>query len=152
MGVLRFIWAVVVRDVALWPRLVQFAVVAVPLMVGLFERFLDEPLLLPGYAWVVVAVTLAAVIIIFRLAQRGHELERAFVPMVTISDPIIEGFPKAKAKQKTDRYASIHVRNVPTASLKNCCVKLVEFVNRRGEADDENREALSPQQRAACPQ
>ena len=70
--------------------------------------------------------------------QRIEILDAEREPKVEISDPVGMAFPKIHGNNPTLRMFRIEIKNISTASLRNCRVKMARFINRRKEEEGES--------------
>ncbi|TJV41445.1 MAG: hypothetical protein E5Y02_18265 [Mesorhizobium sp.] len=137
MGRIRFLWGVLWRDLGVAPRIYQAIVLVVPLMLTWLASEFGIKISYPAYSVVGVTAAIVASIVFLRLFHRAYELEAALKPRVEISDPVESTMPKMRGNNLALRFYSVTLTNLSDGDLKNCRVKMTEFINRRGEAATE---------------
>lgn len=133
----RFLWGVVWREVGNLTRVVQLIAVTIPFLLAIgFGLFGGEWSKEYWPVWVWASITAGAifVVIFIGFVRRTYVLEKALEPQVIISEPIEDHLPwNVDTSQKARaRHWSIEIENISKATIANCSVKELRFVNRFG--------------------
>ncbi|RWD96311.1 hypothetical protein [Mesorhizobium sp.] len=137
MGRIRFLWGVLWRDLGVTPRVYQAIGLIAPLILTWLATEFGIQISYPAHTIVGVTAAIFIVIVFLRLFHRAYELEAALKPRIEISDPVESTMPKIRGNNLALRFYSVTLTNLSDGDLKNCRVKMTEFINRRGEAATE---------------
>lgn len=137
MGRIQFLWGVLWRDLGVTPRIYQAIGLIAPLILTWLASEFGIQINYPAYTIVGVTAAIVITIVFLRLFHRAFELEAALKPRVQISEPIESTMPKIRGNNLALRFYSVTLTNLSDGDLKNCRVKMTEFINRRGESANE---------------